>query len=79
MHNLLENAIKFNHPDDRVEVCTLEDVRILVIKVADTDPGIPENEPAYMWEEYFRGQVACGIPGSGLGLALVRAVIEPHG
>lgn len=79
VHNLLENAIKFTCPDDRVEMRVFEDGNTLAVEVADTGPGIPENELPYVWEELYRGQGARGIPGSGLGLALVRAVIERHG
>jgi two-component system OmpR family sensor kinase len=50
-----------------------------VIEVADTGPGIPEDEIPRVWEELYRGREARGVPGSGLGLALVRAVIERHG
>lgn len=78
MHNLLENAIKFTRPGDRVEVRAFEDGSILVVEVADTGPGIPEDELPYVWEELYRGQGARGVPGSGLGLALVRAVVERH-
>jgi two-component system OmpR family sensor kinase len=78
MHNLLENAVKFTRPGDRVEIRAFEDGNTLVIEVADTGPGIPEDELPYVWEELYRGQSARGVPGSGLGLALVRAVIERH-
>ena len=79
MYNLLENAVKFTRPGNRVEVRAFEDGSILVIEVADTGPGIPEDELPHVWEDLYRGQGARGIPGSGLGLALVRAVIERHG
>ncbi len=79
VHNLLENAVKFTRPGDRVEVRAFEDGSSVVIEVADTGPGIPEDELPHVWEELYRGQGARGVPGSGLGLALVRAVIERHG
>jgi two-component system OmpR family sensor kinase len=78
-HNLLENAVKFTRPGDRVEVRALEDGSTLVIEIADTGPGIPEDELPHVWEELYRGHGARGVPGSGLGLALVRAIIERHG
>jgi two-component system OmpR family sensor kinase len=79
IHNLLENAVKFTRPGDRVEMRALEDGSTLVVEIADTGPGIPEDELPHVWEELYRGQDARGVPGSGLGLALVRAVIERHG
>jgi two-component system OmpR family sensor kinase len=79
LHNLLENAVKFTSPGDTVEIRAFEDGNTVVIEVADTGLGIPEQELSHVWEELYRGHDARGIPGSGLGLALVRAVIERHG
>jgi two-component system OmpR family sensor kinase len=62
-----------------VEVRAFEDGTFVAIEVADTGPGIPEDEEAQVWEELYRGQGARGVPGSGLGLALVRAIVERHG
>lgn len=78
IHNLLDNAIKFTLPEDRVEVRSFEDGSNIVIEVADTGPGIPEDELPYVWEELYRGSGARGIPGSGLGLALVKAIADRH-
>jgi two-component system OmpR family sensor kinase len=78
IHNLLDNAIKFTRPNDRVEVRAFEDGSNIVVEVADTGPGIPEDELPYVWDELYRGKGARGIPGSGLGLALVRAIAERH-
>lgn len=78
-YNLLDNALKFTRPGDTVEVRASEDGTCVVIEVADTGPGIPKEEIARVWEELYRGQGARGVPGSGLGLALVRAIVERHG
>ena len=78
IHNLLDNALKFSKDGDTVEVRAFEDGSTLAIEVADTGPGIPEEDLPHVWEELYRGISARGIPGSGLGLALVRAVAERH-
>jgi two-component system OmpR family sensor kinase len=78
IHNLVENALKFSHPGDTLELRAFEDGQEIVIEVADTGPGIPEQEQPHVWEELYRGEAGRGIPGSGLGLALVRLIAERH-
>jgi two-component system OmpR family sensor kinase len=79
VYNLLDNALKFTQSGDTVEVRAFEDGATVVLEVADTGPGIPEAELPHVWEELYRGQGARGIRGSGLGLALVQAIVERHG
>jgi two-component system OmpR family sensor kinase len=78
VHNLLDNALKFSHPHDTLELRAFEDGANVVIEVADTGPGIPEENQSHVWEELYRGESNRGVPGSGLGLALVRAIAERH-
>ena len=78
VHNLLDNALKFSRPGDTLELRAREDGAEIVIEVADTGPGIPEEEQPHVWEELYRGEAGRGVPGSGLGLALVRAIAERH-
>jgi signal transduction histidine kinase len=78
-YNLLNNALKFSCAGDTVEIRAFEDGANVVVEVADTGPGIPEDELPHVWEELYRGQGAAGVEGSGLGLALVRAIVERHG
>lgn len=78
VYNLLDNALKFTRPGDTVELRASEDGTAVVVEVADTGPGIPEEELPHVWEELYRGGQARGVPGSGLGLALVRAIVERH-
>lgn len=79
LHNLLDNALKFTHPGDTIEVRAFEDNQFVAVEVADTGPGIPSEELPHVWDELYRGVGARGVPGSGLGLPLVRAIIERHG
>lgn len=78
IHNLMDNALKFSRPGDILELRAYEDGQEIVIEVADTGPGIPEDEQPYVWEELYRGKTSRGISGSGLGLTLVRAIIDRH-
>jgi two-component system OmpR family sensor kinase len=77
--NLLDNAVKYTPPGGRVEVRAREAAGDVVIEVADTGSGIEPEDLAHMWEELYRSPRARTVPGSGLGLALVRAVVERHG
>jgi two-component system OmpR family sensor kinase len=78
IHNLLDNAIKFSQSNDTIEMRAFEDGTSIVIEIADTGPGIPSSDQDHVWEELYRGEQARGIPGSGLGLALVRAIVARH-
>jgi two-component system OmpR family sensor kinase len=77
--NLLTNAVKFSQAGATVEVRAYEDAEMVIVEVADTGPGIPEGELPYVWQELYRGHGARGVQGSGLGLALVRAITDRHG
>lgn len=77
--NLVDNALKFTTAGARIEIRVREDSGAVVIEVADTGPGIPVDEQPHVWEELYRGAGARSIPGSGLGLALCRAILERHG
>jgi two-component system OmpR family sensor kinase len=77
-HNLLDNAMKFCEPGDAIEVRGREDGAFVVVEVADTGPGIDPADLPHIWEELYRGERGRAVPGSGLGLAMVRAIVERH-
>lgn len=79
VYNLVDNALKFTRSGDTVEIRASEDGTGVIIQVADTGLGVPAEEQPHIFEELYRGQEARGIAGSGLGLALVKAVAERHG
>lgn len=80
VYNLVDNALKFSRAGDTIEIRGREEGdHQVIIEVADTGPGINSEELDHVWEELFRGEGGRTAPGSGLGLALVRAIIERHG
>jgi two-component system OmpR family sensor kinase len=79
LYNLLANAVKYSSPGDTIEVRGAEGDGVATIEIADTGMGIPEEEQAVVWEELSRGREARGVPGSGLGLPFVRAIVQRHG
>lgn len=79
LQNLVANAVKFSAPGDTVEVRASEVDSWVLLEVADTGAGIPEDEIEEVWHELARGRAARSVPGTGIGLALVRVVITRHG
>jgi two-component system OmpR family sensor kinase len=79
LHNLVDNACKFCGSDDMIEIRAFEDGPSVVVAVADNGPGVQEDELPHLGEELYRGSAARSVEGSGLGLALVQAIVKRHG
>jgi two-component system OmpR family sensor kinase len=79
LHNLLDNACKFCAPDDTIEIRAFEDGPSVTVEVADTGPGVDEDDLPHLGEELYRGSSTRSTEGSGLGLALVQAIVRRHG
>lgn len=77
--NLVGNAVKYSGPGDAVEVRGRSEEGWVVLEVADTGRGIRAEELPLVWEELGRSRESHGIEGAGLGLPLVRAIVERHG
>ncbi len=78
--NLVDNAIKFTS-EGAVRVEIGEDESTAWIDVADTGPGISDDELAHIFERFYRTDKARSrdVPGTGLGLAIVRSIARVHG
>jgi signal transduction histidine kinase len=81
MDNLLANAIKYTGQDGKVRVKAAHDGQRWRIDVTDTGIGIPADELGQVFDRFVRGSNArlAGLPGAGLGLAVVKAIAELHG
>lgn len=79
--NLLSNAYKYTPEDGEVRVTIEEQRTNTVIKVMDTGVGIRKEELPYVFERFYRGEKSRSRKsgGAGIGLAIVKAIIEAHG
>jgi signal transduction histidine kinase len=77
--NLLDNAVKYVPEGGRVRVLVASGGGRARLEVADDGPGIPESFRAKAFERFSRLEASRSLPGSGLGLSLVRAVARLHG
>ena len=77
--NLVDNAIKFTPAGGRISVEVAADEATATLRVRDSGPGIPEGERARVLDRFYRAEATRHLPGSGLGLALVAAIMRLHG
>jgi len=77
-YNLVDNALKFTPAGASIEVRAFIAQPWLTVEVVDSGPGISEADLPHIFEQLYRGINARGLPGSGLGLALVRAIVYRH-
>ncbi|GAA0882498.1 MULTISPECIES: PAS domain-containing sensor histidine kinase [Sphingobacterium] len=74
--NLISNAIKYSGEDTLIEFTTCIDDEGCLISVKDNGIGIPEEDQVHLFEPFFRAHNTGNIPGTGLGLNIVKRYIE---
>lgn len=81
LRNLIGNAVKFTPEEGRIKVVLRPVAGGLEVSVADSGPGIPEEDRAVIFDKYTQAQagVKAGIRGTGLGLAIAKHVVDAHG
>jgi two-component system sensor histidine kinase MprB len=72
--NLIDNAIKWSPPDGAVHVVVADEH----VSVTDQGPGIPDEDLPRIFERFYRAPAARGMPGAGLGLAIVARVAQAN-
>jgi two-component system phosphate regulon sensor histidine kinase PhoR len=79
--NLLSNAVKYTEPGGSVVVRLWQTESTLDLSVADTGIGVAPEEVDRLFRPFFRGADATArqVPGAGLGLNIVRGIVEAHG
>jgi len=77
--NLIDNAIKYTPRGGAVHLRAYREDGDALLEVRDSGPGVPEAEQPRIWERLYRGDQSRSQSGLGLGLSLVRAIVEAHG
>ena len=80
LHNLIDNAIKYSEADSKIDIITREKGKNLEIIIKDYGIGIPENEHKNIFKKFYRvgDELTRERPGAGLGLSIVKEIIEAH-
>ena len=81
MYNLIDNAIKFSHPDSTIYIQASSRYEKIFISVKDTGIGIPKDSIKKIWERFYKTDLSRGKDkrGTGLGLSIVKEIIQAHG
>jgi PAS domain S-box-containing protein len=77
--NLLSNAIKYSGDGRRVDVTLARGVDDVRVEIRDYGIGVPEAELPKLFTRFFRATTAKGLPGTGIGLNLVKELVALHG
>jgi two-component system sensor histidine kinase KdpD len=77
---LLENAAKYSSPESPIHLTGELGNRMVMVSVADRGPGIDDFEQSLIFEKFYRGRdQRLQVQGTGMGLAIAKAIVEAHG
>jgi signal transduction histidine kinase len=81
VENLLDNAVKYSPPGSPVALEAEASAAQLTIRVRDQGYGIAEEERSHIFEKFYsgNGEISRRVKGAGVGLSLVRQIVEAHG
>lgn len=77
--NLVENAAKFSPPGGAITVAARHGPGALILSVSDEGPGIPPAERERIFEKFYRLSRTDKVPGTGIGLAISKGLVEANG
>jgi two-component system NtrC family sensor kinase len=79
LDNLIGNAIKYTPPGGEIRVSVRAEGGQIILQVADNGPGIPPADQPRIFDKFYRGEnVPDDVPGSGLGLSIVKSIVDSH-
>lgn len=81
IYNLVDNAIKFSHPNSVIVLETGERNEKALVSIKDSGIGIPKEALPHIWERFYKTDLSRGKDkqGFGLGLSIVRKILQAHG
>lgn len=79
LENLLGNAIRYSREGDSIRVSGEESAESYLVSVSDTGSGIAEEDLPRVFEMFYRGEPSRNGEGMGIGLAVVKSIVDTHG
>ena len=78
LNNLLENALEYSEQDAKVWVRLQNHTSGVLLQVGDSGPGISAGDQERVFSRFYRGDISRAKPGNGLGLSIVKAIVNLH-
>lgn len=80
IHNLIDNAVKFSHPNSSIRIETEIKNEKVLVSVKDSGIGIPAESIKKIWDRFYKTDLSRGKDkkGTGLGLSIVKEIIQAH-
>lgn len=79
VQNLVSNALRHTPPGGTIKLAASRDANTVRLTVADTGVGIPEQHLPHVFDRFYKADQSRSQAGSGLGLSIVKAIVERHG
>ncbi len=77
--NILDNAIKFSPENGQIIVAAAEHDKTLTVEITDFGCGMSEETVSRIFDKFYQGDTSHAVEGNGVGLAIVRKIVELHG
>lgn len=77
--NLFDNAIKFSSPNEAIELSLKKSEDRIIFSIMDYGKGMTEEEKSRMFEKFYTGDKSRNTEGNGLGLSIVKRIVDMHG
>lgn len=76
--NLLENSIKYSQENVEIAVRVYQDDQSIWVEIIDNGIGIKDNDRPFIFQKFYRAEKEGSVPGSGLGLSIVKMIMDAH-
>jgi signal transduction histidine kinase len=76
--NILSNAVRYSPQAAQVDVNIAQEKAVIAVLIQDRGVGVPEHERQRVFERCYRGSNTAGVPGSGIGLYVVKTLVDLH-
>jgi signal transduction histidine kinase len=79
LENLVNNALRYTSSGGRIDIAAKAKGGNYIVSIIDDGPGIAPQDLPHIFELFYRGSSSRNEPGMGLGLSIVKTVVESHG
>ena len=74
--NLISNAIKFSNPGGKLQISLKQEWNSIIVTITDTGCGMDETTGKHIFDKFYQGDTSHSREGNGLGLAMVKRVVD---